>query len=97
MLTTDITYTVNHAIEQGGTLDTTLLKDNSLRDDLCDEGGRGRPGEVPQVRFALRLGDLDDALHGCHTGEKIGYRLQLFRTFTFSWFSQVKASMLSQH
>ena len=62
---------MNHAIEQGGTFDTTLLKDNapSLRDDLGDEGGRGRPGEVPQVRLALRLGDLHDALHGCHTGE----------------------------
>ena len=28
-------------------------------------------------------------------GEKIGCCPPLFRTFTFSWFSQVKASMLS--
>ena len=61
---------MNHAIEQGGTL-ISLLKDDipSLRDDLGDEGGRGRPGEVSQVRLALRLGVLHDALHGCHTGD----------------------------
>ena len=30
-------------------------------------------------------------------GGKIGYHLQLFRTFTFSWLSRVKASVLSRH